>query len=161
MSDFRLAAADLLPLDSSSPEATMALGERLGAHLGPGDLVALYGDLGAGKTHLVKGLCAAQGLDPAAVNSPTFTLVNEYDGARFPLYHFDAYRIERIEQLYDLGYEDYFFSDGACLIEWPARIEAVLPPETVRLQLTHVEGDGIGETRRRITLIEAPGDTPT
>ncbi|MEM8600344.1 MAG: tRNA (adenosine(37)-N6)-threonylcarbamoyltransferase complex ATPase subunit type 1 TsaE [Bacteroidota bacterium] len=152
MSDFRRAAADLLPLDSSSPEATTALGERLGAHLKPGDLVALYGDLGAGKTHLVKGLCAAQGLDPAAVNSPTFTLVNEYDGTAFPLYHFDAYRIERIEQLYDLGYEDYFFGNGVCLIEWPARIEGVLPPETVRLRLAHVEGEHVGETRRRITL---------
>ncbi|MEM8556666.1 MAG: tRNA (adenosine(37)-N6)-threonylcarbamoyltransferase complex ATPase subunit type 1 TsaE [Bacteroidota bacterium] len=155
MSAFRTAATDLLPLDSSSPEATMALGERLGAHLRPGDLVALYGDLGAGKTHLVKGLCAAQGVDPAAVNSPTFTLVNEYDGTAGPLYHFDAYRIDRIEQLYDLGYEDYFFGGGVCLIEWPARIEAVLPPETVRLRLTHVQGEDIGETRRRITLEEA------
>jgi tRNA threonylcarbamoyladenosine biosynthesis protein TsaE len=147
MSRLHTVAADILPVDSSSPEATMDLGRRLGAHMQPGDIVALYGDLGAGKTHLVKGLCAAQGIDPAVVNSPTFTLVNEYDGRAFPLYHFDAYRLERIEQLYDIGYEDYFFGAGVCVIEWPERIEEALPPEAARLHLTHV-----GASRRRISL---------
>ncbi len=137
--------ADVLPATTASPEETTALGHQLAAHLHPGDIVALYGDLGAGKTHLVKGICAACGIPEASVTSPTFTIVNEYPGDRFPLYHFDAYRIERVEEFFELGYEEYFFGDGVCLIEWPERVEPLLPEETIRLRLEH-----LGATERRI-----------
>lgn len=123
----------------------MALGERLAAYLGPGDVVALYGDLGAGKTHLVKGVCGALGVPAAAVNSPTFTLVNEYDGGRMPVYHFDAYRIRGTAEFFEMGYEEYFFGEGLCLVEWPEHVEALLPPHTLRLRLLHRGAD-----RRRI-----------
>ncbi len=125
----------------------MALGERLAAHLEAGDVVALYGDLGAGKTHLVKGIARALGVPPETVSSPTFTIVHEYDGA-VPIYHMDAYRIERLDELYELGYEEYFYGEGICLVEWPARVEALLPDDAIRLRLTHLGGD-----RRRIESV--------
>lgn len=143
---------DLLPAETTSPEETLVLGKRLAAYLQPGDIVALYGDLGAGKTHLVKGICAALGVPAASVTSPTFTLVNEYAGVRFPIYHFDAYRIERVEEFFELGYEEYFFGDGVCLLEWPERVEPLLPDETLRLRLTHE-----GATLRRISWEEGSG----
>ena len=118
----------------------MALGERLAAHLTAGDVVALYGDLGAGKTHLVKGIARALGVPDDAVSSPTFTIVHEYDGA-LPIYHLDAYRIEHPDELYELGYEEYFYGEGVCLIEWPARIEALVPDDALRLRLTHRGAD--------------------
>lgn len=130
----------LFPTDTFSPADTLALGRRLAERLQPGDVVALYGELGAGKTHLIKGICTAYALPEAAVTSPTFTLVNEYAGRAFPVYHFDAYRIKRIEEFFELGYEDYFYGDGLCLIEWPERIEPLLPEHTLRLRLSHLGG---------------------
>lgn len=135
----------LFPFSSHTIEDTFALGKRIASHLKLGDVVALYGEVGAGKTHLAKGICAHFGVDPEDVNSPTFTLVNEYDASfakqSFPLYHFDAYRIDDIEEFYSIGYEDYFFGDGICLIEWADRIEALLPPETIRIFGEHGEND--------------------
>ena len=133
------------PIQSRSPEETLALGRRLGGSLRPGDVVALYGDLGAGKTQFVKGVCAAWGIDEGAVSSPTFTLVQEYAGSEFPLYHFDAYRIKQPSEYFELGYEDYFFGGGVCLVEWPERVESLLPAETIRVRIDHV-----GEHTRRI-----------
>lgn len=130
----------LFPTDTFSPADTLALGRRLAERLQPGDVVALYGELGAGKTHLIKGICTAYALPEAAVTSPTFTLVNEYAGRAFPVYHFDAYRIKRIEEFFELGYEEYFYGDGLCLIEWPERIEPLLPEHTLRLRLSHLGG---------------------
>lgn len=135
--------ASLLPLETVSPAETLALGERLAAQLGPGDVVALYGELGAGKTHLVKGFCAALGVPEERVHSPTFTIVNEYAGRDLPIYHFDAYRVRRLDEFFELGYEDYFYGDGLCLVEWPEHVEALLPEHTIRLRLTHA-----GENRR-------------
>jgi tRNA threonylcarbamoyladenosine biosynthesis protein TsaE len=131
----------VLPATTASAEETMTMGRRLAAILAPGDIVALYGNLGAGKTHLVKGICEAFGIPGEAVTSPTFTLVNEYAGNTFTIYHFDAYRIERIEEFFELGYEDYFFGDGLCLIEWPEHIEPLLPEHTLQLHLTHLGSD--------------------
>ena len=131
-----------LPAETTSPEATMALGGQLAAHLKAGDVVALYGNLGAGKTHLVKGICAGLGIPADTVSSPTFTLVNEYVGAPFPVYHIDAYRIERLEECYEFGYEEYVYGPGLCLIEWPERIEPLLPEHTISLHLTHTQADG-------------------
>ncbi len=135
------------PTLSSSPEETLALGARLGRRLRPGDVVALYGDLGAGKTHFVKGVCSACGIDERAVSSPTFTLVQEYAGRDFPVYHFDAYRIRQASEYFELGYEAYFFGDGICLVEWPERVESLLPADTIRVRIEHVD-----ETTRRIVI---------
>lgn len=130
----------MLPAETASVDETIALGEALAAHFRVGDIVALYGDLGAGKTHLVKGVARALGVPSEAVNSPTFTIVHEYAG-ECPIYHIDAYRVDDSDEFYELGYEDYFYSDGLCLIEWPARIEALLPNDAIRLRLTHQGGD--------------------
>lgn len=127
----------------------MALGKSLAASLKPGAVVALYGDLGSGKTVLTKGIGSALGIAKENVSSPTFTIVNEYVAGSIPLFHFDAYRIESPEELFDLGYEDYFFGEGICVVEWADRIEALLPEHTIRLQLVHA-GDG----RRRIRMME-------
>ncbi|MDX1531836.1 MAG: tRNA (adenosine(37)-N6)-threonylcarbamoyltransferase complex ATPase subunit type 1 TsaE [Rhodothermales bacterium] len=144
------AFSDLLPAETAAPAETVALGRRLAECLAPGDVVALYGDLGAGKTHLVKGVCAGLAIPPETVTSPTFTLVNEYDGA-LPVYHFDAYRVERSEELFEFGYETYFFGEGVTLVEWPERIEGLIPDHALRLRLTHLDGD-----RRRVEVVEAP-----
>lgn len=128
----------LLPLDTHMPEETKAFGRALATHIQPGDVIALYGDLGAGKTHLAKGICSALGVEEANVNSPTFTLVNEYSGAPFPIYHFDAYRIKHADEFFEMGYEEYFYGDGLCLIEWPSRIEPLLPHEALLLQIDHI-----------------------
>lgn len=145
------ALTDLLPCETDSPEATHALGRRLAEHLRPGDVVALYGDLGAGKTQLVKGIAAGLGIPDEEVSSPTFTLVHEYRDGRLPLYHFDAYRLRNLEEFFDLGYEEYFYGDGVSVVEWADRVEPLLPPHALRLRLEHLGGD-----RRRITWHEAP-----
>jgi tRNA threonylcarbamoyladenosine biosynthesis protein TsaE len=147
----------LLPAETASPEETLALGERLAPLLVPGDVLALYGDLGAGKTHLVKGIARGLGADPEDVSSPTFTLVNEYatrdaEGAPLPLYHLDAYRIERLRELEEIGAEELLHGDGLCVVEWPERMEPLLPPGTIRLRLLHGEGD-----RRLISRMEDRG----
>jgi tRNA threonylcarbamoyladenosine biosynthesis protein TsaE len=131
--------ADLLPVETKSPAETRMLGRRLAPHLLSGDLVALYGNLGAGKTQLVKGICAGLGVPEDQVSSPTFTLVNEYNGSDFPIYHIDAYRIERIEEFFELGYEEYFYGDGLCIIEWPEHVASLLPLEAIRFMLRHTD----------------------
>ena len=141
----RIALADLLPAETSAPEETEALGAALAAALVPGDVLALYGDLGSGKTHLVKGLCTALGVPPEDVSSPTFALVHEYRGGDLPLYHIDAYRLETPDAFYELGYEDYVYGDGLCFVEWPERVDELLPAHALRLRLTHLGGN-----RRRI-----------
>jgi tRNA threonylcarbamoyladenosine biosynthesis protein TsaE len=142
----------LFPRTVSSIEQTFDLGKALAATLKKGDFVALYGEVGAGKTHIVKGICAYFGINPDVVNSPTFTLVNEYTGNGASLYHFDAYRIEDIEEFFSIGYEMYFYGEGLyeqgiCLIEWADKIEALLPPETIRIRCIHE-----GEQSRRFEL---------
>ena len=118
---------------SHSAEETEALGCQLAAALRPGDVVAYAGDLGAGKTAFTRGL--ARGLGCAGrVMSPTFTIVNEYEGA-VPLFHFDWYRLGSEEELYDIGWEDYLARDGICAVEWSERFPAMLPPGTVFVTL--------------------------
>ncbi|MEM1116020.1 MAG: tRNA (adenosine(37)-N6)-threonylcarbamoyltransferase complex ATPase subunit type 1 TsaE [Bacteroidota bacterium] len=133
----------LLPAETDGPEATLALGRRLGARLEPGDVLALAGDLGAGKTHLAKGIAAGRGLAPEAVTSPTFTIVQEHgDGA---LLHLDLYRIESDDELDRLGLGELLDGDAVALVEWPERGAAWLPARTVWLRITHLGGD-----RRRV-----------
>ena len=100
-----------------------------------------YGKMGAGKTTFVKALCEELGCDDV-ITSPTFAIVNEYtDGEQQPVYHFDFYRIKKLEEVYDMGYEEYFYSGALCLIEWPELIEDVLPDDTVRV-IIEEQADG-------------------
>jgi tRNA threonylcarbamoyladenosine biosynthesis protein TsaE len=143
----------LFPTETTSSGETRALGERIAAHLTAGDLVALYGDLGAGKTQLAKGIGRGLGVPERDVRSPTFTLVHEHaEGGRLPLYHIDAYRLGDPDELRELGYERYFYGEGVCVVEWPGRIEALLPETAIRLRLSHQ-----GRDKRRIERVEAEG----
>jgi tRNA threonylcarbamoyladenosine biosynthesis protein TsaE len=118
----------------NSVENARAFAEKWAADLKGGEIFALYGVLGAGKTQLVKGL--AQGLGyPADVTSPTFTFIHEYRGGRLPIYHLDLYRIADEKAAIAIGVEDYLPSDGVTVVEWPERIEALLPPDTRRWQI--------------------------
>jgi len=108
--------------------------------IGNRHIIALYGAMGAGKTTFVKAICETLGV-PDQVNSPTFTLINEYRAANGQMiYHFDFYRINKIEEVYDLGYDEYFESEGLCLIEWPELIEELLPKEVVRIYIRELTG---------------------
>ena len=111
---------------SLCPEDTFALGKELGEKAKPGDVICLDGDLGVGKTVFTQGFAAGLGITEP-VNSPTFTIVQQYDEGRLPLYHFDVYRIGDISEMDEVGYEDLFFGDGVCLIEWSGLIEEILP----------------------------------
>ena len=121
---------------SHSVEETIALGHALGATLRRGDVLALCGELGAGKTHFVKGVAAGLGAN-AAVTSPTFTLIHEYIGGRLPLYHFDFYRLEAEDDALKIGLDEYLDGDGVCVIEWADKFPALLPPHTRWLRFAH------------------------
>ena len=103
-------------------------------------VIAFYGQMGAGKTTFIKALCQELGVEEV-ITSPTFAIVNEYGTANDVIYHFDFYRIKRIEEVYDMGYEDYFFSGRLCLIEWPELIEELLPDDALRVHI-EVQADG-------------------
>lgn len=104
-------------------------------NMGDSKVFAFYGSMGAGKTTFIKAVCEQLGVKDV-ITSPTFAIVNEYEG---PIYHFDFYRIKRIEEVYDMGYEDYFYSGGVCFIEWPELIEELLPDDTIRVSITEQE----------------------
>lgn len=125
---------------SHSPEETFALGKELASTLCAGDVVALDGDLGAGKTHFIKGLAAGLGFT-SEVTSPTFTLIHEYTGGRLPLFHFDFYRLETEDDLLRIGFEDYLASDGILAIEWASKFPALLPKGTRWLSFSAGDGD--------------------
>jgi tRNA threonylcarbamoyladenosine biosynthesis protein TsaE len=124
-------------LVSQSAEETIRAGEAFGSGLRAGAVVGLVGDLGAGKTHFAKGVALSQGLDPEQVSSPTFTIAHEYRGDGIPIYHLDCYRLEDEDELERSGAHTYIASDGICLIEWPQRIEALLPPGTILVSIRH------------------------
>ena len=110
-------------------------------NIGSSRVFAFYGKMGAGKTTFVKALCEELGCDDV-ITSPTFAIVNEYtDGEQQHVYHFDFYRIKKLEEVYDMGYEEYFYSGALCLIEWPELIEDVLPDDTVRVTIEE-QADG-------------------
>ena len=126
---------------SSSPEETEAIGARLARVLSPGDVVAFSGDLGAGKTAFVRGL--ARGLEISGrVTSPTFTIVNEYEGGRLPLFHFDLYRLGSADELFDIGWEDYLARGGVCAVEWSERMEELLEPDAIQVDIRRGMEDG-------------------
>jgi tRNA threonylcarbamoyladenosine biosynthesis protein TsaE len=129
-----------------SPEETERVGEQLGRRLQAGAVVALVGELGAGKTCFVRGLARGLGA-PAAVSSPTFVLVNEYTGGRLPLFHLDAYRTTSLTELLDLGFDEYVSGPGVTAIEWADRVRPLLPPGTILVELT-----GLGDEPRTIRI---------
>lgn len=130
-----------------SAEETVELGRKIGALLRPGDVVALTGSLGSGKTTLVKGLASGLGIrDPREVRSASFLLIAEYK-ARIPIYHFDAYRLKGASQMYELGCDEIFWGDGVSVVEWADRVEECLPEDYLGIRMT-IEGT----TARRIEV---------
>lgn len=122
-----------MKVTTDSPQATHKLGTQLAGLLEPGDIVSLSGTLGAGKTLFAKGIGTGLEIPAELITSPTFTLINEYSG-KYPLYHFDVYRLEP-EEFEDLGYEEYFYGKGICLVEWGNIIESYLPYEYLEVQI--------------------------
>ncbi|MBI4532269.1 MAG: tRNA (adenosine(37)-N6)-threonylcarbamoyltransferase complex ATPase subunit type 1 TsaE [Candidatus Latescibacteria bacterium] len=136
-------------LITSSPEETSSFGERFATSLYPGDVVGLTGGLGAGKTCLIQGMCRGLGVEEDDAMSPTFTLINEYRG-RYPIYHFDFYRISRPAEFFDLGIEDYLDGSGVCLIEWVDRIREYLSGiDWIELIITI-----LAQNRREIAVVD-------
>ena len=132
-----------------SPEETFALGERLGAACAPGEVYTLTGDLGTGKTVFTQGFARGLGVEEP-VYSPTFTIVQEYGEGRLPFYHFDVYRIGNVDEMDEIGCEDYFYGGGVCLIEWANLIEEILPKE--RIAITIEKDLNKGFDYRKITV---------
>ena len=110
-------------------------------NMGESKVYAFYGKMGAGKTTFIKAICEQLGVDDV-ITSPTFAIVNEYEGDDKTIYHFDFYRIKKIEEVYDMGYEDYFYSGNICFIEWPELIEELLPLDTTRVNIQENEDGG-------------------
>ena len=136
---------------TNGPEETEALGRRLGQALTPGAVIAYTGDLGAGKTAFTRGL--ARRLDiPHQVTSPTFPIVNEYEGGRLPLFHFDMYRLGSSDELFDIGWEDYLARGGVCAVEWSENVEDALEADTIRIDIRR----GAGDDQRSITITNGP-----
>lgn len=124
---------------TASESETEALGEKLGRTAAPGTVIAFTGDLGAGKTAFVRGLARGLGFT-GRVTSPTFTIVNEYEGGRLPLFHFDMYRLGSSEELFDIGWEDYLRRGGVCAVEWSERVDDALT-DPVRVDIRRWDGD--------------------
>ncbi len=138
-----------MTIETNSEQETYAYGSSLARQAVPGQLFALVGDLGVGKTVLTKGLAAGLGVTEP-VSSPTFTILQEYEEGRLPFYHFDVYRIADPEEMNEIGYEDYFYGDGVCLVEWANLIRELMPEHTVWIT---IEKDlNRGFDYRRITV---------
>ncbi|MDY3251074.1 MAG: tRNA (adenosine(37)-N6)-threonylcarbamoyltransferase complex ATPase subunit type 1 TsaE [Candidatus Choladocola sp.] len=121
-------------IETYSEEETLRLGRRLAQKAEPGQVFSLVGDLGVGKTVLTKGMAEGLGITEP-VSSPTFTIIQIYEEGRLPFYHFDVYRISCLEEMDEIGYEDYFYGDGVCLVEWANLIEELMPEHTVRITI--------------------------
>ena len=133
---------------TAGEEQTEALGFRLGQLIQPGAVIAYTGDLGAGKTAFTRGLARGLGI-PDRVTSPTFTIVNEYEGGRLPLFHFDMYRLGSSDELFDIGWEDYLARGGVCAVEWSENVADALERDTVRVDIRRG-----GEESRRVISVE-------
>ena len=138
-------------IETRSPEETFELGKKIGEAAKPGQVYTLNGDLGVGKTVFTQGVAAGLGITEP-VSSPTFTIVQVYEEGRLPFYHFDVYRIGDIEEMEEIGYDDYFFGEGICLIEWAVLIRDILPEK--RIEITIEKDLTQGFDYRRITVQE-------
>ena len=138
----------MLSTVTHSADETAALGQRLGGLVRSGDFIALSGDLGAGKTCFVSGVAAGLAIDPATrVTSPTYTLLHVYSG-RLTLYHFDLYRLAGDDDVTELGFDEYFYGNGVCLVEWADRLTGELPAECLAITFSH-----LGDDMRRLDLV--------
>ena len=140
--------------ETNSAEETYKVGYAMGEKAGPGEVIALIGELGVGKTVFTQGFAAGLGV-AEPVNSPTFTILQIYEDGRIPLYHFDVYRIEDPEEMFEVGFDDYLYGQGVCLIEWANIVEEILPEHrkvvTIEKQLDK------GPDARKITVTERQG----
>ena len=136
-----------LTFTSDSPADTLEIARALGAALRPGDVVALYGELGAGKTLFCKGVGEALGIPPDRIVSPTFTIVTEHEGGSLPLTHVDAYRLAGPKEAEEIGMREILAGDGVCLVEWADRIEELLPTDCIQVRFSFSDGD-----RREIVI---------
>ena len=136
-------------IETHSPEETFAFGKLLGEQAVPGQVLCLDGDLGVGKTVFTQGFAAGLAID-GPVNSPTFTIVQVYEEGRLPLYHFDVYRIGDVEEMDEIGYEDYFYGEGVALIEWSTLIEEIIPETAIHVTIEKDVEQGFDY--RRITV---------
>ena len=140
-------------IETRTPEETFAIGRKIGQSARPGQIYSLTGDLGVGKTVFTQGV--ADGLEIyEPICSPTFTIIQEYDSGRLPFYHFYVYRIGDIEEMEEIGYDDYFFGRGICLIEWADLIEEILPENLIRVMIEKDLEKGFDY--RRITITGLP-----
>ena len=138
-------------IETHDPEETFEVGRKIGMNAKPGQIYTLTGDLGVGKTVFTQGVAAGLGITEP-VNSPTFTIIQEYEDGRLPFYHFDVYRIGDLEEMEEIGYDDYFFGQGICLIEWAELIEEILPEK--RIEVTIEKDLEKGFEYRKITVEE-------
>ena len=120
---------------SKSVNDTLKIGKVIAKNLREGNIVCLFGELGSGKTVLTKGIASALGIKRRKVISPSFVLIRQYSTAKIPLYHFDLYRLKTIEEILDLGYEEYFYNDGITVVEWADRLKYLLPKEYLKIKL--------------------------
>lgn len=123
-----------MTIETRTPQETFELGRNLGKKAKPGEIYTLEGDLGVGKTVFTQGMARGLGIE-GAVNSPTFTIVQVYEEGRLPFYHFDVYRIGDVEEMDEIGYEDYFFGEGVCLIEWANLIQELIPEYAIPIKI--------------------------
>ena len=141
----------MMQITTHSADETQALGQKLASRLAPGDVIAYFGDLGAGKTAFSRGLAQGLGItDP--VTSPTYTIVNEYLSGRIPLFHFDMYRLSSSDELFDIGWEDYLSRGGVCAVEWSENVEDALQ-DAIRVT---IEKDADEPDTRHITITGGP-----
>lgn len=141
-------------IESFSAADTFAFGKKIGEDAGPGQVYTLIGDLGVGKTVFTQGVAAGLGI-AEPVNSPTFTILQVYEEGRMPFYHFDVYRIGDVEEMEEIGYEDCFYGEGLCLIEWANLIEDILPSAYIEIKIEKDPEKGFDY--RKITLTEKDG----
>ena len=141
----------MMQITTHSADETQALGQKLASRLAPGDVIAYFGDLGAGKTAFTRGLAQGLGItDP--VTSPTYTIINEYLSGRIPLFHFDMYRLSSSDELFDIGWEDYLSRGGVCAVEWSENVEDALQ-DAIRVT---IEKDADEPDTRHITITGGP-----
>ena len=141
----------MMQITTHRADETQALGQKLASRLAPGDVIAYFGDLGAGKTAFTRGLAQGLGItDP--VTSPTYTIVNEYLSGRIPLFHFDMYRLSSSDELFDIGWEDYLSRGGVCAVEWSENVEDALQ-DAIRVT---IEKDADEPDTRHITITGGP-----
>jgi len=131
---------------SNSERDTELAGERFGASVPDGAVVAMYGELGSGKTAFVRGMARGMGID-CRVSSPTFTIVNEYEGGRLPLFHFDLYRLGSADELFDIGWEDYLARGGVCAVEWSENVQEAFFGDEIKVTI-----EKLSDTERKITI---------